>query len=61
MILASGTISTYVTQYMTTYARTTLHVSSSLAFTVSLVSNGLQVIGAVLGAGSPTASDASRS
>jgi len=30
MILASGTISTYVTQYMTTYAKTTLNVSSSL-------------------------------
>ena len=49
MILASGTISTYVTQYMTTYAKTTLHVSPSLAFTVSLVSNGLQIIGALLG------------
>ena len=49
MILASGTISTYVTQYMTTYAKTTLHVSSSLAFTISLVSNGLQIIGAVFG------------
>ncbi|MGL3213414.1 MFS transporter [Bradyrhizobium sp. BR 1433] len=49
MILASGTISTYVTQYMTTYAKNTLHVSPSLAFTVSLVSNGLQIIGAVLG------------
>lgn len=48
-ILASGTISTYVTQYMTTYAKTTLHVSPSLAFTVSLVSNGLQIIGALLG------------
>ena len=44
-----GTISTYVTQYMTTYAKNTLHVSPSLAFTVSLVSNGLQIIGAVLG------------
>ncbi|WP_372482798.1 MFS transporter [Bradyrhizobium ivorense] len=49
MILASGTISTYVTQYMTTYAKTTLHVSPSLAFTVSLVSNGLQIVGALLG------------
>jgi MFS family permease len=49
MILASGTISTYVTQYMTTYAKNTLHVSPSLAFTVSLVSNGLQIIGALLG------------
>jgi MFS transporter, MHS family, citrate/tricarballylate:H+ symporter len=49
MILAGGTISTYVTQYMTTYAQNTLHVASTLAFTVSLVSNGLQIIGALLG------------
>jgi MFS family permease len=49
MILASGTISTYVTQYMTTYAQNTLHVASSLAFTVSLVSNGLSIAGALLG------------
>jgi MFS transporter, MHS family, citrate/tricarballylate:H+ symporter len=38
-----------VTQYMTTYAQNTLHVASTLAFTVSLVSNGLQIIGALLG------------
>ncbi|WP_246558219.1 MFS transporter [Bradyrhizobium liaoningense] len=49
MILASGTISTYVTQYMTTYAQNTLHVSSTLAFAVSLVSNGIQFVGALLG------------
>jgi MFS transporter, MHS family, citrate/tricarballylate:H+ symporter len=49
MILASGTISTYVTQYMTTYAQNTLHVTPTLAFTVSLVSNGLQIVGALLG------------
>ena len=49
MILASGTISTYVTQYMTTYAQNTLHVASTLAFAVSLVSNGLQIIGALFG------------
>jgi MFS transporter, MHS family, citrate/tricarballylate:H+ symporter len=49
MILAGGTISTYVTQYMTTYAQNTLHFASTLAFTVSLVSNGLQIIGALLG------------
>jgi MFS family permease len=48
-ILASGTISTYVTQYMTTYAQNTLHVASPLAFTVSLVSNGLGIAGALLG------------
>src|SRR6201994_2229588 len=49
MILASGTIATYVTQYMTTYAQNTLHVPSTLAFTVSLVSNGLSIAGALLG------------
>ncbi|MGL1701343.1 MFS transporter, partial [Vibrio parahaemolyticus] len=45
----SGTISTYVTQYMTTYAQNTLHVGSTLAFTVSLVSAGVGVVGALLG------------
>ncbi|MBR0697476.1 MFS transporter [Bradyrhizobium lablabi] len=49
MIVASGTISTYVTQYMTTYAKNTLHVSPSLAFTVSLVSNALQIGGTLFG------------
>lgn len=49
MILASGTISTYVTQYMTTYAQNTLHVTSPVAFATSLVSNGLQIMGALLG------------
>jgi MHS family citrate/tricarballylate:H+ symporter-like MFS transporter len=49
MILASGTISTYVTQYMTTYAQNTLHVGSTLAFTVSVVSAIVGVIGALLG------------
>lgn len=48
-ILASGTIATYVTQYMTTYARNTLHVAAPLAFAVSLVSNGLGIAGALLG------------
>lgn len=49
MILASGTISTYVTQYMTTYAQDTLHIAPSVAFATSVVSNGLQIIGALLG------------
>ena len=49
MILASGTIATYVTQYMTTYAQNTLHVAPPLAFAVSLVSNGLGIAGALLG------------
>src|SRR5271156_1951479 len=49
LVLASGTIMTYVTQYMTTYAKNTLHVSPALAFTVSLVSNGFGIVGALLG------------
>jgi MFS family permease len=49
MILASGTIATYVTQYMTTYAKNTLHVAPALAFAVSVVSNGLAIAGALLG------------
>ena len=49
MILASGTIATYVTQYMTTYAKDTLRVAPPLAFAVSLVSNGLGIAGALLG------------
>src|SRR6201991_95993 len=49
LILASGTIATYVTQYMTTYAKNTLHVSSELAFATSIVSNALGIAGALLG------------
>ena len=41
MVLAGGTISSYVTQYMTTYAQNTLHVTPTLAFTTSMVGNGL--------------------
>ena len=48
-ILASGTISTYVTQYMTTYAENTLHVATDLAFVTSVVANGLGIAGALLG------------
>jgi MHS family citrate/tricarballylate:H+ symporter-like MFS transporter len=49
MVLAGGTISSYVTQYMTTFAQNTLHVSSTLAFTTSMVGNGLQIGGALAG------------
>jgi MFS family permease len=49
MILASGTIATYVTQYMTTYAQNTLHVDPTLAFATSLVSNGVAIVGALFG------------
>ena len=40
---------TYVTQYMTTYAKNTLHVGSDLAFATTVVSNGLGIVGALCG------------
>jgi len=49
MVLASGTIATYVQQYMTTFVQNTLHVAPSLAFAVSLVSNALQIVAAPFG------------
>jgi MFS family permease len=49
LVLASGTISTYVTQYMTTYAQNTLHVASDLAFATTVTSNGLGIVGALCG------------
>ena len=48
-MLASGTIITYVSQYMTTYAENTLHVATELAFATSVVSNGLGIVGALCG------------
>jgi MFS family permease len=49
MILASGTIITYVTDYMTTYAETTLHVAADLAFATTVVSNGVGIAAALYG------------
>jgi MFS family permease len=49
VILASGTIITYVTQYMTTYAQHTLHVDAPLAFATTVVSNGVGIAAAFLG------------
>jgi MFS family permease len=49
MILASGTIITYVTQYMTTYAQHTLHIDAPLAFATTVVSNGIGIAAAFLG------------
>jgi MFS family permease len=49
MVLASGTIITYVGQYMTTYAEHTLHVATELAFATSVMSNGLGIVGALGG------------
>jgi MFS family permease len=49
LILASGTIITYVTEYMTTYAENTLHVGTPLAFATTVVSNGIGIAAALLG------------
>jgi MHS family citrate/tricarballylate:H+ symporter-like MFS transporter len=49
VILASGTIITYVTDYMTTYAENTLHVAADLAFATTVVSNGLGIVAALFG------------
>lgn len=49
LVLASGTIITYVTQYMTTYAKNTLQVGTELAFATTVVSNGLGIVGALCG------------
>jgi MFS transporter, MHS family, citrate/tricarballylate:H+ symporter len=48
-VLASGTIMTYVTQYMTTHAKNTLQVGNDLAFATTVVSNGMGIIGALCG------------
>lgn len=49
IIMASGTIINYVTQYVTTYAENTLHVAAGLAFATSVVSRGLGFVGALYG------------
>jgi MFS family permease len=49
LILASGTIITYVTNYMTTYAKSTLHVSWGLAFATTVISNGVGIAAALYG------------
>jgi MHS family citrate/tricarballylate:H+ symporter-like MFS transporter len=49
VILASGTIITYVTDYMTTYAEDTLHVATDLAFATTVVSNAVGIVAALYG------------
>ncbi|MGY4426026.1 MFS family permease [Bradyrhizobium sp. JR6.1] len=49
IVLASCTIITYVTGYMTTYALNTLQVSAPLAFATTLISNTVGIAAALLG------------
>ncbi|HXW69827.1 MAG TPA: MFS transporter [Methylocella sp.] len=49
LIVASGTIITYVTQYMTTYAENTLHVAPHLAFATTVIANAAGIVAALCG------------
>jgi MFS family permease len=49
VVLAAGTISTYVTQYMTTFAQATLHMAPGPAFAVAIISNLAGLAGVLLG------------
>jgi len=44
MMLASGTIGSYVSSYMTTYALNTLHMPATVAFGVIIVNGGFSVL-----------------
>jgi len=49
IVLAYGTIATYATTYMTTFAQDTLHMSTGPAFAVAVVSNLAGLAGCLLG------------
>jgi MFS transporter, MHS family, citrate/tricarballylate:H+ symporter len=49
MVVGGGTISTYVTNYMTTFAQGTLHMSPRIAFAATLVPNAASVVAMLLG------------
>jgi MHS family citrate/tricarballylate:H+ symporter-like MFS transporter len=50
-ILAHGTIRTYVTHYMTTFAQDTLHMAAGPAFAVVMVSGVTTLVGILFGGG----------
>jgi MFS family permease len=49
LVLGGGTIATYITNYMTTYARATLHMPAGVAFAASLAPNATGLAGGLLG------------
>ena len=49
MIICGGTISTYVFNYMTTYAITTLHLPATIATTLTLTGSAAQIAGFAVG------------
>jgi MFS family permease len=49
MILMGGTVATYVLNYMTTFARTTLHMGASPSFAATLVSGAFGLVASLAG------------
>ncbi len=49
IILAYGTIATYITDYMTTYAQDTLHMDTRAAFAVTVVTNLAGLVAVIYG------------
>jgi MHS family citrate/tricarballylate:H+ symporter-like MFS transporter len=49
VVLAGGTISTYVTNYMTTYAQNTLHMAAGVAFAATMVPNAIGMVSSLYG------------
>jgi len=49
LIIASGTIATYIFQYMATYGQNTLGLSATLSFAGEFANNGISIITVVIG------------
>jgi len=49
VVLAGSTIATYVLTYMTTFARTTLHMAASSSFAATLVNGAFGLVASLLG------------
>jgi MFS family permease len=49
LVVGGGTVSTYVTNYMTTFAQGTLHMSSRIAFAATLVPNASGLVAILFG------------
>ena len=49
LIICGGTVSTYVLNYMTTYAITTLHLSAAVGNTLGIVNSAAQIAGLAVG------------
>jgi MFS family permease len=49
LIIGSGTIATYIFQYMATYGQNTLHLSTTLSMGGEFANNGVQIVAVLLG------------